>query len=79
MTRCDLHTLFKRHHGSITRVARKAKVSSEAVSHWLKGSSNSIPIESAALNIARKLLATDAKINAIRADLSREARQTTTA
>jgi hypothetical protein len=71
MTRSKLRKLFKRHHGSIKRVAHGLGLTSECVSRWLKGANDSVRIEAAVLCEAEKLLLEDARIETVRAKLSK--------
>jgi len=52
MNRSKLRKLFKRHHGSIKRVADQVGVNSVSVSSWLKGETESPRIELAVLREA---------------------------
>jgi transcriptional regulator with XRE-family HTH domain len=71
MTRAQLRKLFKRHHGSIKRVASKAGVTSVAVTRWLKGESESVcRIEPIALAEAKELVSLEARNNAMREDIA---------
>jgi hypothetical protein len=70
MNRSKLRKLFKRHHGSIKRVANQVGVTSVSVSSWLKGESESPRIELAALREAQRLLAHDSESRAMRKDLA---------
>jgi transcriptional regulator with XRE-family HTH domain len=71
VTRHKLRKLFKRHHGSIKRVAGQLGVSCEAVSRWLQGKNDSVRVEAAVLREAEKLFLEDAEIETVRAKLSR--------
>lgn len=71
MSRSQLYKLFKRNHGSLTRVADRVGVRVESVSRWLQDETNSPRIEKEVLEEAERLLDAEAKNKALRERVAR--------